>query len=217
MPVPGGEPRRAEVNQRVVRFGLSGLLRLLSAGAQSWGGLAGGQTALIVEAGEEFTDALTFGAVAVEAQTERRGLTRRARRAAVFFAVGAAAIATTATLWEIAHEAGEWLAPLDSLSLADHDVVAAGIALILSAGVFALNFKPRNSGKVSDKFAWRDSLRDFVIPGSVLALAALRAPHIAEFLLETGSLIYCWYNVTQLMKGWNFRVWRKQPADPQRA
>lgn len=204
----------ARVKPRVVRFGASGLLRLASAGVQFWGGLVSGQTALIIEAGEEFTDGLTFGAVAVEAQTERRTYVRRARQAAVYFALGAALIATAATSWEILHEADEWLEPLGGLSFGDHGLLAAMIALTLSAGVFALNFRARKSGRVSDGFAWRDSLRDFIIPGSILALAALRAPHIAEFALEAGGLIYGWYNVSQLMKGWKFRGLR-QPAQPE--
>lgn len=205
----GVQLRGASANPRAVRFGMSGMLRLASAGVQLWGGVVGGQPALIIEAGEEFTDGLTFGAVAVEAQTEQRTYVRRARRAAVFFALGAALIATAATAWEILHEADEWLVPLAGLSWGDHGLVAAAVALILSAGVFALNFRSRKSGRVSDAFAWRDSVRDFVIPGSILVLASLRAPHIAEFALEAGGLIYGWYNVSQLMKGWDFRGLRQ--------
>jgi hypothetical protein len=209
---PGEGQLRDGLNPRAVRFGLSGLLRLGSSAVQFWGGLISGQTALIIEAGEEFTDGLTFGAVAVEAQTDHHVYVRRARRAAVYFALGAAVIATIATVWEIGHEADEWLEPLSGLTWGDSGLVAAGIALTLSAGVFLLNFRSRNTGRVSDKFAWRDSLRDFIIPGGILILAALRAPHIAEFLFEAGGLVYGWYNAAQLMKGWDLRPWRKPLA-----
>jgi hypothetical protein len=196
---------------RVARFGSSAVLRFGSAAVQLWGGIVSGQSALIIEAGEEFSDALTFGAVAVEAKTERKIYVRRARRAAMFFALGAALIASAATAIEILHEAGEWLEPMGGFSFGDRGVLAASIALALSAGVFIINFSSRKSGLVSDKFAYRDSLRDFVIPGSILILAAGQAPHILEFTLEAGGLVYGWYNVAQLMKGWNLlpaRVWR---------
>jgi rhodanese-related sulfurtransferase len=189
-------------NSRVVRFGWSAALRLASAGVQLWGGYAGREMALVVKAGEELTDALTFGAVAVEAGTARQGLTRRARRIALYCAAGAASLATAGTLYEIWHDGFAWLRPLGGFSLKDHEVVAATIALGLSLIVFIINMRGRTSRKTSDRFAFRDSVRDFVIPASVVLLAALRAPHLAEYLFELGGVAYGWYNVAQLFAGW---------------
>ena len=194
-----------DTSRRVRRFGLSSVLRIASAGLQLWGGVSGHEYALIVEAGEELSDGLTFAAVAEEARTDRRGLSRKARHIAMFFAIGAAILASFGTIVEIVADGAAWLTPLDGIHLGAHQAMAAFGALGLSSIVFVLNRTGRKSSRVSDRFAYRDSLRDFMIPGAVLVLAAMRAPHAAEYLLETGGVIYGWYNAVQLYRGWRTR------------
>jgi len=195
---------------RVRKFALSSVLRFVSAMVQFWGGYGGHASALIVEGAEEFTDSLTFAAVAVEVRTEKKGISRKARRAAIFLAIGAAGLATFEAISEIIGDGGTWLQQLEGLNLSDPKDIAAIIALSLSTVVFVLNQRGRTSHQVSDRFAYRDSIRDFVIPGMVLALAVFKAPHLAEYAFEVGGVVYGWYNVTQLYKGWRARP--KQPS-----
>jgi len=72
----------------------------------------------------------------------------------------------------------------------------------LNGLVLFINRKGKASKKTSDKYAYRDSLRDFVIPGSILGIAAIKAPHIAEYMFEAGGISYGWYNTKQLYNGW---------------
>ncbi len=188
--------------ERSIKFTKSGVLRALSAGVELWGGVTGNQPALIIEAAEEFTDAMTFGAAAIEASSEKRGVIGKARRTAITFAVGAAAISTYDTASEIVNDKFSLNQSINSLDFARNDVKAATAAIAINSIVLFINRKGRESKKTSDKFGFRDSLRDFVIPTSVLGLAAIQAPHWAEYMFEIGGVSYGWYNAQQLYKGW---------------
>jgi len=192
-------------HQRATKFALSGGLRMLSAGIQVWGGATGNQPALFIEAAEESTDAVTFGAAAVEAVSERRGIVAKARRAAIGFAVLAASISTYDVAHEVVSDKFSLTQSVEGINFANNDIKAATAALALNSIVLFINRKGRQSKKTSDKYAWRDSLRDFVIPGSVMGLAAIQAPHWAEYLFEMGGVSYGWYNTKQLYNGWRQR------------
>jgi len=189
-------------NVRSNRFAASAVLRIASAGLQLWGGYSGGESALIVEAGEEFTDGITFGAASVEARTEKKGLTQKARNLAIGFAMGAATIATGVTGAELLAERNAAFKPLEGIDFHSNEYKAAVGALALNSVVFFLNRNGNKSDKVSDKFAYKDSLRDAVIPAAVLGLAAVKAPQYIKSMFEIGGVSYGWYNTVQLYKGW---------------
>jgi len=188
--------------ERSSKFAKSSGLRALSAGIQVWGGVTGNQPALIVEAAEEFTDSMTFGAAAIEASSERKGVIAKARRAAIAFAIGAAAISTYDTASEIVNDKFTLTQSIEGINFAHNDIKAATAAIALNSIVLFINRKGRESKKTSDKFGFRDSVRDFVIPTSVLGLAAIKAPHWAEYMFEIGGVSYGWYNTKQLYNGW---------------
>ncbi len=188
--------------ERSVKFAKSSGLRALSAGIQVWGGVTGNQPALIVEAAEEFTDSMTFGAAAIEASSDKKGVIAKARRAAIAFAIGAAAISTYDTASELVNDKFTLTQSIEGINFAHNDIKAATAAIALNSIVLFINRKGRESKKTSDKFGFRDSVRDFVIPTSVLGLAAVKAPHWAEYMFEIGGVSYGWYNTKQLYNGW---------------
>jgi hypothetical protein len=188
--------------ERTRRFAISGGLRVASALLQTWGGVTGGEGALVVEAAEEFADAGAFVGAAVEAKTEQKGISQRWRNRTVAFAGAAATIATLEAGHEIVSEMADWSERLGGLNVGSHVHQAALGALALNSVVFGINRKGNKSPKASDRFAFRDGLRDFVIPGGVLAIAAVKAPHLAEFVLEGGGVAYGWNNVRKLWKDW---------------
>jgi hypothetical protein len=188
--------------ERTAKFAKSSGLRALSAGIQLWGGVTGNQPALIVEAAEEFTDSMTFGAAAIEASSDKKGVIAKARRAAIAFAIGAAAISTYDTASELVNDKFTLTQSIEGINFAHNDIKAATAAIALNSIVLFINRKGRESKKTSDKFGFRDSVRDFVIPTSVLGLAALKAPHWAEYMFEIGGVSYGWYNTKQLYNGW---------------
>ena len=188
--------------QRFSKFTKSAVLRAGSASLQLFGGLSGNQPALIVEAAEEFTDALTFGAAAIEVRSDKKGVIGKARRMAISFAIGASTLATYETANEIVNDKFKLTAPTEGINFSHNDIKAATGAIALNAIVLYINRGGRESKKTSDKFAFRDSLRDFVIPSSVLGLAAISAPHWAEYIFEIGGVSYGWYNTKQLNNGW---------------
>ncbi|HUC78663.1 MAG TPA: hypothetical protein VMQ58_00270 [Candidatus Saccharimonadales bacterium] len=192
----------ASPRQRFTKFGISGTLRLVSAGVQAWGGATGNQPALFIEAAEEATDALTFGAAALESISEKKGVIGKARRMAIGFAVTAATISTYDVINEMTSDKFSLNQSIENINFANNDIKAATAALALNSIVLFINRRGRESKKTSDKYAWRDSLRDFVIPGSVLGLAAIEAPHWAEYIFEMGGVTYGWYNTKQLYNGW---------------
>ncbi len=187
---------------RSKRFAFSSLLRLGSAGIQLAGGILGNQPALIVEATEETVDSLTFGAAAIEARSTKRGLTQRVRNFAIGFAVAGSALSTFDAGSEMVSDKFSFFKTMEGLNLSRPDIRAAVGAVVINAAVFAINRKGLSSGKNSDKFAFRDSVRDFVIPGAVLGLSFMKADHLFEYAFETGGVAYGWYNATQLWKGW---------------
>jgi hypothetical protein len=188
--------------ERASRFNKSAVLRAGSAAIQAWGGLTGSQPALIIEAAEEMTDAMTFGAAAIEAKSDRKGLVAKARRWAIGFAVSASTIASGEFLSEVATDKFSFTKPTEGLNFAHNDIKAAASAIALNGIVLFINRKGKDSKKTSDKFAFRDSVRDFVIPASVLGIAAVQAPHWAEYMFELGGVSYGWYNTKQLYNGW---------------
>jgi len=188
--------------ERFSKFTKSAGLRAVSGVIQLAGGITGNQPALIVEAAEEMTDAMTFGAAAIEVKSEKKGVIAKARKAAIGFAVGAALLSTSDTASEIVSDKFSLLKPTEGLNFAHNDIKAASAAIALNALVLFINRKGRESKKTSDRFAFRDSVRDFVIPASVISLAATKAPHIAEYAFEVGGVGYGWYNTKQLYNGW---------------
>ena len=188
--------------ERVSRFTKSSILRAGSAALQAWGGITGNQPALIIEAAEEMTDAMTFGAAAIEANSDRKGVVAKARKWAITFAVSASTIASGEFAREIVSDKFSFTKPSDGFDFAHNDIKAAAGAIALNGIVLFMNRKGRDSKKTSDKFAFRDSLRDFVIPSSVLGIAAVQAPHWAEYMFELGGVSYGWYNTKQLYNGW---------------
>ena len=188
--------------ERANKFIKSGILRSGSAIIQAVGGITGNQPALVVEAAEEMTDAMTFGAAAIEARSNKKGIVAKARRMAISFAIGASAIASIEFGSELISDKFSFNKPTEGLNLAHSDIKAASVAIALNAVVLFINRKGKESKKTSDKFAYRDSLRDFVIPASVLGIAAVQAPHWAEYMFEAGGVSYGWYNTTQLYNGW---------------
>ena len=188
--------------KRFKRFSVSGVLRIGSAVVQAWGGTAGAEDALIVEAAEEFTDGVAFAGLAIESKTQRHGMVHRIRKYTVLAAAVAAGVATYGTTNEIMQEIGLWNTPIEGLDLTNPKNQAALAALALNAAVLFINRHGIKSEKPSDQFAFRDSIRDFILPGAVVGLSAAQAPHLGEFALEGGSAIYAWYNVAQLARGW---------------
>ena len=184
------------------RFALSSLLRLGSAGIQLAGGIIGNQPALIVEATEETVDSLTFGAAAIEARSTRRGLTSRVRNFAITFAIAGSGLSTFDAVSEMRADKFSFFKTMEGFNISHPDIRAAVGAVAINSVVFAINRKGLNSGKNSDKFAFRDSLRDFVIPGAVLGLSFMKADHLFEYAFETGGVTYGWYNAISLWKGW---------------
>ncbi len=187
---------------RSKRFALSSLLRLGSAGIQLAGGIIGNQPALIVEATEETVDSLTFGAAAIEARTTKKGLTSRVRNFAITFAVAGSALSTYDAASEMVADRFSFFKSIEGFNISHTDIRAAIGAVAINSVVFAINRKGLNSGKNSDKFAYRDSLRDFVIPSAVLGLSFMKADHLFEYAFEAGGVTYGWYNAIQLWKGW---------------
>jgi len=196
--------------ERSSKFAKSSALRAISAGIQVWGGITGNQPALLVEAAEEFTDSMTFGAAAIEASSDRKGVIAKARRAAIGFAIGAAAISTYDTASEIVSDKFSLTQSIEGINFAQNDIKAATAAIALNSIVLFINRKGRESKKTSDKYGFRDSVRDFVIPTSVLGLAAIGAPHWAEYMFEIGGVSYGWYNTNQLYNGWKKPKPKKQ-------
>jgi len=188
--------------ERANRFNKSAILRAGSAALQAWGGITGNQPALIIEAAEEMTDAMTFGAAAIEANSDRKGVVAKARKWAITFAVSASTIASGEFAREIVYDKFSFTKPTDGFDFAHNDIKAAAGAIALNGIVLFINRKGKNSKKTSDKFAFRDSVRDFVIPTSVLGIAAVQAPHWAEYMFELGGVSYGWYNTKQLYNGW---------------
>jgi len=188
--------------ERANRFNRSAILRAGSAALQAWGGITGNQPALIIEAAEEMTDAMTFGAAAIEANSDRKGVVAKARKWAITFAVSASTIASGEFAREIVSDKFSFTKPTDGFDFAHNDIKAAAGAIALNGIVLFINRKGKNSKKTSDKFAFRDSVRDFVIPTSVLGIAAVQAPHWAEYMFELGGVSYGWYNTKQLYNGW---------------
>jgi len=184
-------------SERVKRFGLSGALRMGSAVLQAWGGVTGHEGALIIEAAEEASDAAAFAAASIEAGSKKEGVAKKARSLMVGLATAASGFATYEVASEVIPEVGEWRERLSGIDLTQHQYQAAAGAVALNAVVFGLN-RRMHGKKGADGFAFRDSVRDFVIPASVLGLAAMRAPHVAEFAFEGGGLTYGWYNVKKL-------------------
>ncbi len=189
-------------DQRLKRFTASSILRFSSAIIQLWGGYTGNQSALIIEGAEELTDSFTFAAAAIEIKTNKKGITQKARNTAISFAVSAALLASYETITEIMQNKSSLLSPLEGINLSSSQYEAAIGALAINSVVFFLNRKGHKSSKVSDRFAFRDSVRDSFIPGAVLGLSAINAPHIAEYAFEIGGVSYGWYNAVQLYKGW---------------
>jgi hypothetical protein len=189
-------------NERATKFIKSGLLRSGSALIQAVGGIAGGNPALVVEAAEEMTDAMTFGAAAIEVRSNKKGVVAKARRMAISFAIGASSIASFEFGSELVGDKFSLNKPTEGLNFAHSDIKAASVAIALNAVVLFINRKGKDSKKTSDKFAYRDSLRDFVIPASVLGIAVVQAPHWAEYIFEAGGVSYGWYNTKQLYNGW---------------
>lgn len=187
---------------RTRRFAASSVLRFASAGIQVWGGYTGGESALIVEGAEEFTDGMTFAAAAVEASSGRQGLTQKARNLALGFAFTATTIATGVTVSEVSKDVGSLMTPLEGIDLQSNEYKAALGALALNTIVFALNRHGYKSDKASDRFAFRDAVRDSFIPAAVLGLGATKAPLLAQYAFEAGGVAYGWYNAVQLFKGW---------------
>jgi hypothetical protein len=196
--------------ERSSKFAKSSALRVISAGIQVWGGITGNQPALLVEAAEEFNDSMTFGAAAIEASSDRKGVIAKARRAAIGFAIGAAAISTYDTASEIVSDKFSLTQSIEGINFAQNDIKAATAAIALNSIVLFINRKGRESKKTSDKYGFRDSVRDFVIPTSVLGLAAIGAPHWAEYMFEIGGVSYGWYNTKQLYNGWKKPKPKKQ-------
>jgi Co/Zn/Cd efflux system component len=188
--------------ERANKFIKSGILRGGSAIIQAVGGIAGNQPALVVEAAEEMTDAMTFGAAAIEARSDKKGVVAKARRMAISFAIGASSIASFEFGSELVGDKFSLNKPTEGLNFEHIDIKAATAAIALNSVVLFINRKGKDSKKTSDKFAYRDSLRDFVIPASVLGIAAVQAPHWAEYIFEAGGVSYGWYNTKQLYNGW---------------
>jgi len=117
----------------------------------------------------------------------------------------AASISTYDVAHEVVSDKFSLTQSVEGINFANNDIKAATAALALNSIVLFINRKGRQSKKTSDKYAWRDSLRDFVIPGSVMGLAAIQAPHWAEYLFEMGGVSYGWYNTKQLYNGWRQR------------
>lgn len=188
--------------QRYNRFIASSVLRIGSSAIQAWGGVSGGSKALLVESAEELTDSAAFAGAAIEAKTKEHGLTLRARTATIGFAVAAACISTVGSISEIISEMDEFLDPLEGIDLSNPKHQAAITALAINSVVMWINRRGIESDKPSDRFAFMDSVRDFAIPGSIVVLAAVNAPHFGEFALEAGSAVYAWYNSINLWRGW---------------
>ena len=184
-------------SERVKRFGLSGALRMGSAVLQAWGGVTGHEGALIIEAAEEASDAAAFAAASIEAGSKKVGVAKKARSLMVGLATAASGFATYEVASEVIPEVSQWKERLNGVDLTQHQFQAAAGAVVLNSMVFGLN-RRMHGKKGADGFAFRDSLRDFAIPVSVLGLAAVRAPHIAEFAFEGGGLAYGWLNVQKL-------------------
>ena len=192
-----------EIDQaRSTRFRLSAGLRLASSMLQGWGGVTSHQGPLIVEAGEELGDSMFFGAAAVESSYRSKALRQRARKYAKIATITAATFSTLDTSLEIYQDHGALLETMKGINLYSHQYEAALGALAINAVVYWVNRKGRKSVNPSDQFAWRDSIKDSVIPGVVLSLGALQAPHIAEYGFELSGVAYGWYIVKKLFTGW---------------
>jgi len=188
--------------QRVKRFSTSAVLRVASAAIEAWGAISSNQPALLIESAEEITDAMTFGAAAVEAGSNKKGLVSKARKWAIGFAITASTLATGDFVSEMVSDKFTFLKPSEGLDFSHNDIKAAASAVALNGLVLFINRKGKESNKTSDKYAYRDSLRDFVIPISILGIAALKAPHLVEYGFEAGGISYGWYNTKQLYNGW---------------
>lgn len=188
--------------QRANRFSKSAVLRIGSSVLQAWGAISGNQPALLIEAAEEMTDAMTFGAAAIEANSDRKGVVAKARKWAIGFAVTASTIASGELINDVVTDKFSFTKASEGLDFSHNDIKAAAGAIALNGIVLLVNRKGRQSKKTSDRFAFRDSIRDFVIPSSVLGIAAVQAPHWAEYMFELGGISYGWYNTKQLYNGW---------------
>ena len=196
-----------QMQQRHARFKASAVLRAAGGAAQTVVGILAHAPAMTVEGVEELNDAGVFASSALE--LSRTGKARQTiRNVALGFAGAASTFATIEVGYEWATEADESFYRVEALDLmnnTEHKV--ALLAVALSTGVFWLNRNGHKSSFASDRFAFRDSLKDFVIPGGLLVIFGVRAPHIAEFGLETWGVAYGWNNTRNLWKDW-----RKKPT-----
>ena len=191
---------------RANRFKISSGLRVVSAGIQAWGGISSNQSPLVVEAAEELGDSLFFAAGSIEAGSKDKKLTQRARKYAKIFAGSAAVFSTIDTSLDIYNDHGTFLESMKGINLYSHQYEAAIGALAINSVVYFVNRKGRRSNNVSDKFAWRDSIKDSVIPAAVMILGVTKAPHFAEYGFELFGVGYGWYNVKKLFSGWKLKA-----------
>ncbi|MEI7632282.1 MAG: hypothetical protein WCJ60_03095 [bacterium] len=181
-------------------YGTSAALRAVGGAAQLIVGIASGTAVLTAEGAEELTDAAFFATMALEEGSSGK-TKKRMRNMTLGLVAAASSIATGEVVYEIANEGHEWLTKVEPLNFASAEQKTAALALALSGVVFYLNRGGQHSHDVKQKAGWRDSVKDFILPGGLLLAFGIRAPHIGEFVLEGGGASYGWYNTYKLWKG----------------
>lgn len=187
---------------RVIRYVVSAFCRLFSGALEEWGGITSNLSPLVIEGVEEINDGLFFAASSIEAGSKNKKYTQRARKYAKVFAGTAAVFSTIDTSLDIYNDHGTLFESMKGINLYSHQYEAAIGALAINSVVYFVNRKGRKSSNASDKFAWRDSIKDSVIPAAVMVLGATKAPHLAEYGFEFFGVGYGWYNVKKLFSSW---------------
>jgi len=204
---PEGESTEHALRRQV----LSSALRFGSSVIQLTAGFTSGNYGLVIEGSEELTDGVSYGAAAFETRSEfenKGKIVRKARGRMVGAAAAASMISTVGVGYDIIADQGTWMKPIENLDFSHNDIKAASLAVALSGIVYYLNRHSRKSNKPADRFIFRDSVRDFIIPSAILTTSAISTyaihiPHIIEYALEGGSAGYGWWNTNELSKAWS--------------
>lgn len=204
-PIDFSNELNESLDQRKRKFENSAILRGVSSAIQLWGGIASNQSALIIEAAEEAGDCGFFWAASIEAKEKKIEVIQKARKIAKTCALGAVIFSTLDTSGDVIKDRNVFLQASEGLKYSPQYEAALG-ALAINSVVYLLNRKGRKSDNASDKFAWRDALKDSVIPAMVLSLAAVKAPHLAGDCFELSGVVYGWYNVKKLFRGWKIKT-----------
>ena len=196
---------RRQLSSSALRFG-SSVIQLAA-------GFTSGNYGLVIEGSEELTDGVSYGAAAFETRSEfekkdKGKVVKKARGRMVGAAAVASTISSVGVGYDIIADQGTWMKPIENLDFAHNDIKAASLAVALSGVVYYLNRHSRKSAKPADRFIFRDSVRDFIIPSAILTASAISTyvvhiPHIIEYALEGGSAGYGWWNTNELSKEWS--------------